>query len=141
MKEQILKLIHKELENVGGENIFHDCYNPRTWHCGDYLSPYKKNSIEIKSNCERGSYYVSGYPVCDQIDTVDEFKVTDVEKHNLEYGSYLEIVIDAYYDSIFPYVNLEHLEWELSQEAGEIIGKGTIQVKLNGINKRKNFDW
>ena len=95
---------------------------------------------EIKSNCEKGTY-VRGYPVCDQIDTVDEFKVTKVEKHNLEYGSYLEIVIDAYYDSIFPYMNLEHLEWELSQEADEIIGKGTIQVKLNGINKRKNFDW
>lgn len=52
MKEKILELIHKELENVGGDNIFHDCYNPRTWHCGDYLSPHKKNTLEIKSNCD-----------------------------------------------------------------------------------------
>ena len=52
MKEQILKLIHKELENVGGENIFHDCYNPRTWHCGNYYSPYKQTNLEIKSNCD-----------------------------------------------------------------------------------------
>ena len=95
---------------------------------------------EIKSNCEKGTY-VRGYPVCDQIDTVDEFKVTNVVKHNLEFGSYLEIVVDAYYDSIYPYVNLDHLEWELSQEADQITGKGTIVVKLNGINKRKNFDW
>lgn len=52
MKEQILKLIHKELENVGGENIFHDCYQSYTFYTEDYYSPHKKKSLEIKSNCD-----------------------------------------------------------------------------------------
>jgi hypothetical protein len=47
MKEKILELIHKELENVGGDNIFHDC--GYSWYDGP---PYKKNTLEIKSNCD-----------------------------------------------------------------------------------------
>ena len=48
MKEQILKLIHKELENVGGESIFHDCTTG--WYSEDYYSPHKKSNFNVKTN-------------------------------------------------------------------------------------------
>ena len=50
MKEKILELIHKELENVGGENIFHNCNNP--WGWTNYGAPFKVVNLTTKHNCD-----------------------------------------------------------------------------------------
>ncbi len=50
MKEKILELIHKELENVGGENIFHNCgYTSWGWYDGP---PFKVVNLTTKHNCD-----------------------------------------------------------------------------------------
>lgn len=53
MREKILELIHKELENVGGENIFHDCYNGV-----HYLTPnpIRPSRFRVKLNCDTDEY-------------------------------------------------------------------------------------
>ena len=50
MKEKILELIHKELKNVGGENIFHYCSNH--WGWSNYGPPFKEENLVIKQNCD-----------------------------------------------------------------------------------------
>lgn len=49
MKEQILELIHKELENVGGENIFHNCYYYNH-------TPYITRRFKVKENDDTSTY-------------------------------------------------------------------------------------
>ena len=49
MKEQILELIRKELENVGGKKIFHQ--GPYTIYYLEDYSPVRKLNLESKVNC------------------------------------------------------------------------------------------
>jgi hypothetical protein len=49
MKEKILELIHKELENVGGENIFHNCYYYNH-------TPYITKRFKVKENDDTSTH-------------------------------------------------------------------------------------
>lgn len=53
MKEKILELIHKELENIGGVNIFHDSYTP-----GNFFNygPIREGRFCVKRNCDVVEY-------------------------------------------------------------------------------------
>ena len=53
MKEKILELIHKELKNVTGENIFKDTSNIESWHCS---TPYQELNLAVKINCDASEY-------------------------------------------------------------------------------------
>lgn len=53
MREKILELIHKELENVGGENIFHDCYNGIHYL---HPNPIRPSRFRVKLNCDTNEY-------------------------------------------------------------------------------------
>jgi hypothetical protein len=50
MKEQILELIHKELENVDGKKIFHQ--GPYTIYYLEDYSPVRTLNLESKVNCD-----------------------------------------------------------------------------------------
>jgi hypothetical protein len=57
MKEKILELIHKELKNVGGENIFHNCYFANHIYCGGYSpSPYVTKRFKVKENDDTSTH-------------------------------------------------------------------------------------
>ena len=57
MKEKILELIHKELKNVGGENIFHNCYFANHIYCGGYSpSPYVTKRFKVKENYDKSEH-------------------------------------------------------------------------------------
>ena len=110
---------------------------------------------EIKSNCEKGTY-VRGYPVCDQIDTVDEFKVrvanrnlnnltiwqnvgTDVENgiwaiYGARLGTYMTMLTDWDYMNVqwfdnYPILWQEHKDKDPQREA-TLLGEA-LQDKLN----------
>jgi hypothetical protein len=53
MREKILELIHKELENVGGENIFHECYQAAYY---SYPNPIRQARYLVKDNCDTNDY-------------------------------------------------------------------------------------
>jgi hypothetical protein len=55
MREKILELIQKELENVGGENIFHECYQSAYY---SYPNPIKQGRYLIKDNCDITQYII-----------------------------------------------------------------------------------
>lgn len=78
MKEKILELIYKEIENVGSENIFHDCYYSSYYNQN---TPYCEKTLVYKSNCDG---YVNSS--CEQPSFTLKFE--DGEPNILVYNNY-----------------------------------------------------
>jgi hypothetical protein len=124
MKEQILELIHKELENVGGENIFHYC-NTGSWYTEDYYSPHKKSNFNVKTNCDGSEKievellnftleFEDGEPSI-RIQTIRNYQLEEVPYKTKWFGfkKFLSIITTYKFTTK---ITCGHIEFELSNE-------------------------
>ncbi len=91
----------------------------------------------LKEKCEEGEYSVSY--VENQVYATEEIKVVDVQKTTAKNyltgkeSSSLFVTIDIYIHSVFAYVDIDEMLWELKQECENIIGKHNIRLNLREV--------
>lgn len=125
MKEKILELIHKELENVGSENIFHNI----THRYIDYWSwvdtPYRECLLESKTNCDEVKsiygellHFTLKFPDGDpDINIFTDYKSTpSTELYKTKYFGFKKLYTTITKFTYTTKVKCGHVDFELTEE-------------------------